>query len=162
MLEKIACLFEVPVSTLLGNTIPENNTSSQNEDIVKQLAILNEQLASQSRSKKRTTKILLISIVAILILSLTIIITAFSAFSYKISTGSSKEPKVEISVSSDNNEYCYKVSFDENNQITELFGDYWIAERIHPDQYDDMNDLIAEMENYFMSHNLKYEILWIN
>lgn len=160
MLEKIANLFEVPVSTLLGNTILENSETSQNEEIVKQLAILNEQLASQSRSKKRTFKILLISIISILIITLTIIITAFSVFSFQTSTVSSMGKEVEISVTSDGNEYYYRVSFDEDDQVTGMDGDTWITDHFHPEQYDDVNELVRQMEDYFALHNMEYEIIW--
>ena len=88
-MENIANLFEVSVGELLGSTISENentenenNGVSQNEEIVKQLVILNEQLASQSRNRKRTIKIALISIVALIIGTFFIYIVALIGVRY--------------------------------------------------------------------------------
>lgn len=57
MLNQIAELLEVPVSTLLGDTVPSQNQSSQEDsryaEIAKQLAVLNDQLAEQSSRKRR-------------------------------------------------------------------------------------------------------------
>ena len=56
MLEKIANLFEVPVSDLLDSYIPEKENSSVSNEIANQLAILNEHLAKQATTRKRTRK----------------------------------------------------------------------------------------------------------
>ena len=119
MLEKLAAVFEVPVSTLLGNNFSANNETSQNEHIAKQLSILNEQLANQARSRKRTLKIVLISLVSLLIITLTIIITAFSTYSFVPLTDASTDMEefVEISVTYNNIHYSYLISYDEENQI---------------------------------------------
>lgn len=164
MLEKLATLFEVPVSTLLGSKISENNDTFQNEEIAKQLAILNEQLASQNRIRKRTLKILLISILSLLIITLTIIITAFSIFSFKPSSNTSvgMTEEVEISVTYGDTHYSYRISYDEDYQITGEDGDSWISENLFPDSYDDVNELIAQVTDYCISHNIEYEIAWFN
>ena len=56
MLNSLSELFEVPVSTLLGSTVEEQKTEidPRMEEIAKQLAILNEQLANQAIRKKKT------------------------------------------------------------------------------------------------------------
>ena len=58
MLNTISELFEVPVSTLLGSTIeePEKTSGSAMEEIAKQLAVLNEQLATRSVRRRKTAK----------------------------------------------------------------------------------------------------------
>ena len=58
MLNALSELFEVPVSTLLGSKIEEQpaETDSKMDEIAKQLAILNEQLANQAVRKRKTAK----------------------------------------------------------------------------------------------------------
>ena len=65
MLNSLSELFEVPVSSLLGSTIEEtkdNEKDAKMDEIAKQLAILNEQLANQSVRKKKTVKRIFIGI----------------------------------------------------------------------------------------------------
>ena len=54
MLERIANIFEVPVTVLLGNSVPEENETLGIDEVVKQLAVLNEQMARMQ--SKRTQK----------------------------------------------------------------------------------------------------------
>ena len=164
MLEKLAAVFEVPVSTLLGNNFSANNEASQNEHIAKQLSILNEQLANQARSRKRTLKIVLISLVSLLIITLTIIITAFSTYNFVPLTDASTdmEESVEISVTYNNDHYSYLISYDKENQITGEEGDAWIPEHLFPDSYDDVNELISRVIDYCISHEIEYEIAYYN
>ena len=59
MLERIAEVFEVPVSTLLGKDIPDNAEKAEENresEVAKQLAILNESLARQSVRRKTIIK----------------------------------------------------------------------------------------------------------
>ena len=73
MLNQIAELLEVPVSTLLGDTVPSQNQSSQEDsryaEIAKQLAVLNDQLAEQSSRKRRNFRRGVVTIVAVLFYS---------------------------------------------------------------------------------------------
>ena len=164
MLEKLAAVFEVPVSTLLGNNFSANNEASQNEHIAKQLSILNEQLANQARSRKRTLKIVLISLVSLLIITLTIIITSFSIYRFQPLTEASTEMEkdVEISGTYNNIHYSSLLSYDEENQITGEEGDSWISDHLFPDSYDDVNELISQIVDYCISHNIEYEIAYYN
>ena len=56
MLTRIAELFEVPVSSLLGEKIEEK---ADMDEIAAQLAVLNEQFAAKTKRSKRIFKILL-------------------------------------------------------------------------------------------------------
>ena len=160
MLENIANIFEVSVGQLLGSTISENNGVSQNEEIVKQLVILNEQLASQRRSRKRTIKIALISIVALIVGTVFLYIVALIGFRYITEESLEARQKVEIYCSTDEDEYYYEVYFDEHYQVREAGGDAWISNHIMPEQYDDVNVLVAQMEDYFAEHQMEYNIIW--
>ena len=167
MLENIANIFEVSVGELLGNTIlenenteNENNGVSQNEEIVKQLVILNEQLASQSRNRKRTIKIALISIVALIVGTFFLYIVALIGFRYITEESLEARQKVEIYCSTDEEEYYYEVYFDDQYRVREAGGDAWISNHIMPEQYDDVNVLVAQMEDYFAEHKMEYNIIW--
>ena len=37
-----------------------------------------------------------------------------------------------------------------------------MSENLFPDSYDDINELIAQVTDYCMSHNIEYEIAWFN
>ena len=69
MLNSLSELFEVPVSTLLGSTVEEQKTEidPRMEEIAKQLAILNEQLANQAVRKRKLGKRILITIGAVIV-----------------------------------------------------------------------------------------------
>lgn len=167
MLENIANIFEVSVGQLLGSTISENentenenNGVSQNEEIVKQLVILNEQLASQRRNRKRTIKIALISIVTLIVGTVFLYIVALIGFRYITEESLEARQKVEIYCSTDEDDYYYEVYFDEHYRVREAGGDAWISNHIMPEQYDDVNVLVAQMEDYFAEHNMEYNIIW--
>lgn len=167
MLENIANIFEVSVGQLLGsiiseneNTENENNGVSQNEEIVKQLVILNEQLASQRRNRKRTIKIALISIVTLIVGTVFLYIVALIGFRYITEESLEARQKVEIYCSTDEDDYYYEVYFDEHYRVREAGGDAWISNHIMPEQYDDVNVLVAQMEDYFAEHNMEYNIIW--
>ena len=160
MLENIANIFEVSVGQLLGSTVSENNGGSQNEEIVKQLVILNEQLASQRRSRKRIIKIVLISIASFIGAMIILFIAAFMLFGFRTQSDSQARQKVEIYCSNEEDDYYYEVYFDDNYQVREAGGDAWISNHIMPEQYDDVNVLVAQMEDYFAEHNMEYNIIW--
>lgn len=160
MLENIANIFEVSVGQLLGSTVSENNGGSQNEEIVKQLVILNEQLASQRRSRKRIIKIVLISIASFIGAMIILFIAAFMLFGFRTQSDSQARQKVEIYCSNEEDDYYYEVYFDEHYRVREAGGDAWISNHIMPEQYDDVNVLVAQMEDYFAEHNMEYNIIW--
>lgn len=160
MLENIANIFEVSVGQLLGSTVSENNGVSQNEEIVKQLVILNEQLASQRRSRKRIIKIVLISIASFIGAMIILFIAAFMLFGFRTQSDSQARQKVEIYCSNEEDDYYYEVYFDEHYQVREAGGDAWISNHIMPEQYDDVNVLVAQMEDYFAEHKMEYNIIW--
>lgn len=56
MLSQMAELFEVPVSELLGSSIPEPEERQDIGEVARQLAVLNEQLASQAVRRRRIIK----------------------------------------------------------------------------------------------------------
>lgn len=77
MLIKIADIFEIPVSELLGEKI--ENENNQN-DIADQLARINEHLAVKNRRGKLILKIILGIIIGIVVLNLLLVILGIVSF----------------------------------------------------------------------------------
>ena len=70
LLTRLAEVLEVPVSTLLGSAIPDDK---EPDDIARQLARINEQLAVKNRRSR-------IAVVVIYLLLIAVSIIAFDAF----------------------------------------------------------------------------------
>ena len=73
-------VLEVPVSTLLGSAIPDDK---EPDDIARQLARINEQLAVKNRRSRRiwrTVAAVLIAVVVIYLLLIAVNIIAFNKF----------------------------------------------------------------------------------
>lgn len=160
MLERIANIFEVPVTALLGSSVPEGKDVSEIDEVVKQLAILNEQMAKQSRSRKRMCKIILITSVIILLVVVIIPLTAsLAAFSlYSSDTSTESTTTVELYCSLDGEEYLYEITYDDQYRIISAGGDEWIADHVQTEQYSDANILMAQIEDYFTDRGGTFEI----
>ena len=160
MLEQIAELLEVPVSTLLGDTIPEETSLSRDDEIVTQLAILNAQLANQARSRRRTIKIAVISIIAIFISMIVLYFGALILFGAVTRTDAEELKKVEFHGTLYGEEYYYEAEYDSNYQIFTAGGDGWIADHVQTEKYDDAKVMMAQIEDYFRDRGGEYEIIW--
>ena len=151
MLERMANLFEVPVSMLLGSSIQEEQESPDMNEVAKQLSVLNEHIAKQSRFRKKLLKTLLIVFVlipvAVIILTITSII-AFRAVKSNISTEETYTAKIRCTL--DGEEYLYEVTYNDQYRILSAGGDAWIANHVQVEQYNDANVLIAQIEDFFM------------
>lgn len=80
LLTRLAEVLEVPVSTLLGSGIPDDK---EPDDIARQLARINEQLAVKNRRSRRiwrTAAAVLIAVVVIYLLLIAVSIIAFDKF----------------------------------------------------------------------------------
>ena len=76
MLIKIADLFEVPVSTLLGTKLVEEDKNT----VAEQLSRINEQLATRNRRSKLVVKIILGIILGFVILNIILVIIGVISF----------------------------------------------------------------------------------
>lgn len=163
LLNSMAELFEVPVSTLLGSTIEEGepDTDSRIDEISKQLAILNEQLANQAVRKRRTTKRIIIAIiiaVAAAVLCVFLLFTALVLFRYhKRSNTEFYTTSVECELNGES--YYYEIMYDQNYQIYVGGGDAFISNHIDVGDYQDANELLAHIEDYFMDHGGTYTVI---
>ena len=160
MLERIANIFEVPVTALLGNHVPKEKDASEIDEVVKQLAILNEQMAKQNRNRKRMCKIILIIsaiiLLVVVIIPIAVSIAAFSTYSSDTSTESTTT--VEIFCTLDGEEYRYGITYDDQYRIVSAGGDAWIADHVQTEQYSDANILMAQIEDYFIDRGGTFEI----
>lgn len=145
LLQKMAELFEVSVSDLLGEEIPFKESDTQQSEVAKQLAILNDRLANQSIKRRRIIRRIIIGLLTAMFIFIAVCIFAFWA--YKIS------PRQNVTLTTTGLEcqlngetYYYEISYDENFQIHYAGGDAWIANHVQTETYDDANVLIAQIE----------------
>ena len=156
MLNSISELFEVPVSALLGSTIEEQptETDAKMDEIAKQLAILNEQLANQAIRKKKTAKKIVLAIVlaiAGLILFCVLYIAALILFRTHVANNTNYY-KTELECELNGEVYRYEMMYDDNFRISAEGGDSFISDHIDTLSYDDANVLTAHIEDYFADH----------
>ena len=148
MLERIASLFEVSVSELLGSSVSGKETEFN--EIANQLAILNEHLAKQARTRKKISKIVLVIFVAIVIIPIVIYIALFCLFSFSKTTKAAQmTTTVELQCTLDGEEYLYGITYDDQYNVISAGGDAWIADHVQTEKYGDANILIAQIEDYF-------------
>ena len=99
MLVKIAELLDVPVSDLLGSKIPKQEQETDEQAIARQLAILNEHLASTSTHRRKIAKRVLLGI-GIGILSVVVFVTVLVSL-LMVPANASTEEQEQISISDD-------------------------------------------------------------
>ena len=75
-LKNISELLETPVSVLLGSTVEEisPDNPSKEDEIAKQLAVLNNQLAERTARRRRIIKIAIWTIIIIVLIRIALII----------------------------------------------------------------------------------------
>ncbi len=118
MLIQISEFFEVPVDTLLGESIENQNNINE---VAVQLALLNEQLANRSRNRRRLLRNIVIGIV--IFLTLIILLNVIAVNRYSFQTNTSSTTTVEMIGILDEEEYTYTITYDEDGQVIEFIGD---------------------------------------
>ncbi len=142
MLIRIAELFEVSVSDLLGEQI---NREPEMNQVAAQLALLNEQLANRARRHRRILRGVLIGLAAVVVLTLAL------SFAGAVTYRSVPEnlTTVDLVCTLDGEAYGYTITYDQNYQVVEAGGDAWLFDHIGMDEYSDANRQIALIEDYF-------------
>ena len=153
MLTRIAELFEVPVSSLLGESIEENVNINE---IAVQLAILNEQLASRRGRNRKILRIIMIVIAAVVATYLLLhIVFGVVIDSKRVMTSA------ELTCSLDGETYVYGINYDDQYRIHEGGGDAFVANHTDVETCDDANVAIAHIEDWFKdrggSVDIEYE-----
>lgn len=159
MLNTLSELFETPVSTLLGSTIAEEERTPDPgmEEIARQLANLNEQLANQAARRRRTIKRILIGCLIGFVLLIAVWYALY--YFYRIEPRRNavyRTTRIEGTLNGET--YAYEFTYDQNFRIREAGGDAWIAAHIMVDRYDDANVALAQIEDYFTDRGGTVEI----
>lgn len=154
MLTRIAELFEVPVSDLLGSQIPEEKDINE---IAVQLAVLNEQLANRSRRNRKLVKGILIGLAAII--GVWLLLTVLGLVLFTVQTDPGELTVVDMICTLDGEEYRYGVSFDKKNRIVTAGGDAWVADHVQTEQYGKADQLMEQVEDYFVSRGGSVEFV---
>lgn len=160
MLNTISELFEVPVSTLLGSTVeePEKTSDSAMEEIAKQLAILNEQLATRSVRRRKTAKKILTGIVIAIAAVIVLLVTVMLIYAYK--------PEKDLVLTTKNIEcvmdgevYHYYITYDQKNRVRSFGGDNWTDNMDRFRNYDDADEMIGDLEEYLIGQGYSFKIV---
>ena len=160
MLNTISELFEVPVSTLLGSTVeePEKTSDSAMEEIAKQLAVLNEQLATRSVRRRKTAKKVLTGIVIAIAAVIVLLVTVILIYAYK--------PEKDLVLTTKNIEcvmdgevYHYYITYDQKNRVRSFGGDNWTDNMDRFRNYDDADEMIGDLEEYLIGQGYSFKIV---
>lgn len=149
MLDRMAELFEVPVSVLLrgGLEVEEEQPSELNE-IAQQLAVLNDQLVQQAVRRRKVIRYAFVGVFA------AIFVLIGAAIGLRVYTESQLRDEaslrtVRYECTLDGESYVYEASYNSQYQILYEGGDAWISNHVRPEQYEDVNVLSAQMQDYF-------------
>lgn len=145
MLDRMAELFEVPVSG--GLEVEEEQPSELNE-IAQQLAVLNDQLVQQAVRRRKVIRYAFVGVFA------AIFVLIGAAIGLRVYTGSQLRDEaslrtVRYECTLDGESYVYEASYNSQYQILYEGGDAWISNHVRPEQYEDVNVLSAQMQDYF-------------
>ena len=153
MLTNIAELFEVPVSSLLGESIEENVNVNE---IAVQLAVLNQQLAARRGRTRKIVRIVLIAAAA-LIAGYILLHIVFGV----IVDNNRVMSSATLTCSLDGETYVYGINYDDQYRIHEGGGDAFVANHTDVETCDDANVAIAHIEDWFKdrggSVDIEYE-----
>lgn len=149
MLDRMAELFEVPVSVLLGGGLEvEEEQPSELNEIAQQLAVLNDQLVQQAVRRRKVIRYAFVGVFA------AIFVLIGAAIGLRVYTESQLRDEaslrtVRYECTLDGESYVYEASYNSQYQILYGGGDAWISNHVQPEQYEDVNVLSAQMQDYF-------------
>lgn len=142
MLDRMAELFEVPVSVLLGGGLEvEEEQPSELNEIAQQLAVLNDQLVQQAVRRRKVIRYAFVGVFA------AIFVLIGAAIGLRVYEASLRTVRYECTL--DGESYVYEASYNSQYQILYEGGDAWISNHVRPEQYEDVNVLSAQMQDYF-------------
>ena len=149
MLDRMAELFEVPVSVLLGGGLEvEEEPPSELNEIAQQLAVLNDQLVQQAVRRRKVIRYAFVGVFA------AIFVLIGAAIGLRVYTESQLRDEaslrtVRYECTLDGESYVYEASYNSQYQILYEGGDAWISNHVRPEQYEDVNVLSAQIQDYF-------------
>ena len=137
MLDRMAELFEVPVSVLLGGGLEvEEEQPSELNEIAQQLAVLNDQLVQQAVRRRKVIRYAFVGVFA------AIFVLIGAAIGLRVYTESQLRDEaslrtVRYECTLDGESYVYEASYNSQYQILYEGGDAWISNHVQPEQYED-------------------------
>ena len=137
MLDRMAELFEVPVSVLLGGGLEvEEEQPSELNEIAQQLAVLNDQLVQQAVRRRKVIRYAFVGVFA------AIFVLIGAAIGLRVYTESQLRDEaslrtVRYECTLDGESYVYEASYNSQYQILYEGGDAWISNHVRPEQYED-------------------------
>ena len=151
MLGRLAEIFEVPVSVLLGEGFSADQVEPDKpyDEIAKQLAILNDQLASKAVRRRKMIPRILIGAMAVVMMLLVFYISACILYR-TIQKENQVLTEVTVECTLDGETYQYGITYDQNHEVIYAGGDAFIANHVEAEKYGyDANVLMAKIEDYF-------------
>lgn len=149
MLDRMAELFEVPMSVLLGGGLEvEEEQPSELNEIAQQLAVLNDQLVQQAVRRRKVIRYAFVGVFA------AIFVLIGAEIGLRVYTESQLRDEaslrtVRYECTLDGESYVYEASYNSQYQILYEGGDAWISNHVRPEQYENVNVLSAQMQDYF-------------
>lgn len=96
-----------------------------------------------------------------MILFVVFIIASFILFTISFtSTDKNVSGEVSLSCNLDDQEYLYSAQYNKNFQILYSGGDAWISNHIDISRYEDANEVVAHIDDYFKEHDGSCNINW--
>ncbi len=96
-----------------------------------------------------------------MILFVVFIIASFILFTISFtSTDRNVSGEVSLSCNLDDQEYLYSAQYNKNFQILYSGGDAWISNHIDTSRYEDANEVVAHIDDYFKEHDGSCNINW--
>ena len=132
MLDRMAELFEVPVSVLLGGGLEvEEEQPSELNEIAQQLAVLNDQLVQQAVRRRKVIRYAFVGVFA------AIFVLIGAAIGLRVYTESQLRDEaslrtVRYECTLDGESYVYEASYNSQYQILYEGGDAWISNHVRP------------------------------
>ena len=130
-----------------GLEVEEEQPSELNE-IAQQLAVLNDQLVQQAVRRRKVIRYAFVGVFA------AIFVLIGAAIGLRVYTESQLRDEaslctVRYECTLDGESYVYEASYNSQYQILYEGGDAWISNHVQPEQYEDVNVLSAQMQDYF-------------
>ncbi len=141
--KKLSMIFNVSLDELVNNDVN---------------SILIEKVSNTERLAGIIIKILKVSGI-LLILFIVLMLTLLIMFNFKrFNNDRDIVGKASVSCKLNSEEYLYEVEYNKNYQVINAGGDAFIPNHIDVEKYEDINQIIAHIEDYFSEHNGSCEI----
>ena len=141
--KKLSMIFNVSLDELVNNDVN---------------SILIEKVSNTERLAGIIIKILKVSGI-LLILFIALMLTLLIMFNFKrFNNDRVIVGKASVSCKLNSKEYLYEVEYNKNYQVINAGGDAFIPNHIDIEKYEDTNQIIAHIEDYFSDRNGSCEV----